>query len=60
MILEAEKVKTANLRMTSSGEYHYIWDGVDQDGMPLPCGVYFIRCVSMAKILSVGKIVLVK
>ena len=51
-------VRTFALKSGSSGSYVFRWDGRDDDGKPVPAGVYFVQVVSPgdARTVTVSKI----
>ena len=42
-----EKIAALEQGIKPAGEYRVVWDGHDQDGKPLPTGIYFYRMVTI-------------
>jgi hypothetical protein len=42
--LKGERIRNLERGFVSAGKHRIIWDGRDEAGMPLPTGLYIVRC----------------
>jgi len=58
--IAGKKVKVFNLTTDTSGNGSVTWDGKDDNGKPMPSGIYFITLLKKGKIIAKSKVAIVR
>jgi hypothetical protein len=58
--LEGKEVKYLCRGLITAGNHECIWDGKNEQGLPVSSGVYLVRLITNNKLTSIEKIVLLK